>query len=266
LQDELNLKLNLTGGTLTGALDIGLSALGTTPTAALSLINATAAGAGAQQVSPSLLLEGRGWKTNATAASQIVRFRQNLLPVQGAANPTATWQLQSEINNSGTWVNNLVINSATGGLRLQGDTSDTLWRRTDTNQVYFGATNDTGTAIGANAGSFIGVVFGASGRIAWSSDTPSSTIDISLVRDAAHVLAQRNAANAQENRIYGTYTNASNYRRVSKGMSLDGVAFIRPEGAGTGASGNVLHISGLPTSNPGPGILWNDGGTPAIGT
>lgn len=27
-----------------------------------------------------------------------------------------------------------------------------------------------------------------------------------------------------------------------------------------------LHISGLPTSNPGAGILWNNGGTIAIGT
>jgi hypothetical protein len=73
-------------------------------------------------------------------------------------------------------------------------------------------------------------------------------------------------ANAQTNRLYGTVTDASNYRRLAMTMSTAGVAEIKPEGAGTGASGNVIHISGLPTSNPGPGILWNDGGTPAIGT
>lgn len=32
------------------------------------------------------------------------------------------------------------------------------------------------------------------------------------------------------------------------------------------ASSGSLHISSLPTSNPGPGILWNNAGTPAIGT
>jgi hypothetical protein len=87
-----------------------------------------------------------------------------------------------------------------------------------------------------------------------------------LWRDAANILALRNDTAAQEQRTYGTFTDASNYRRVAAGMSTAGVGFIRPEGAGTGASGNVIHISGLPTSNPGPGILWNNAGTPAIGT
>lgn len=90
--------------------------------------------------------------------------------------------------------------------------------------------------------------------------------DTYLERDAANIMAQRNAANAQTKRIYGTYTNASNYRRVSLAMTTAGVATLLPEGAGTGASGNVIHISGLPTSNPGPGILWNNAGSPAIGT
>jgi hypothetical protein len=49
-------------------------------------------------------------------------------------------------------------------------------------------------------------------------------------------------------------------------MSTAGVARIQPTGNGTGATGNVLHISGLPTSNPGPGILWNDAGTVKVGT
>jgi hypothetical protein len=33
-----------------------------------------------------------------------------------------------------------------------------------------------------------------------------------------------------------------------------------------GTASDTIHISGLPTSNPGPGILWNNAGTPAIGT
>lgn len=101
----------LTGtSTLTGAVDIvgstsntlkhTFNSLGTTQTngAGLWFTNTTAAAAGAQQISPSIVLEGRGWKTNATAASQSVKFAQYVLPVQGAANPTGTWTLNSSIN------------------------------------------------------------------------------------------------------------------------------------------------------------------------
>ena len=100
----------------------------------------------------------------------------------------------------------------------------------------------------------------------YAADPSNTSVDAAFARDAADTIAQRRGTNAQTSRLYGTYTDASNYRRLTKTMSTAGVAEIKPEGAGTGASGNVLHISGLPTSNPGPGILWNNAGTPAIGT
>lgn len=93
-----------------------------------------------------------------------------------------------------------------------------------------------------------------------------SNVDLVLERDLANTLAQRNGVNSQTSRLYGTYTDASNYRRLTKTMSAAGVAEIKPEGVGTGATGNVLYISGLPTSNPGPGILWNNGGVVNVGT
>ena len=92
------------------------------------------------------------------------------------------------------------------------------------------------------------------------------SLDVRLYRGEAGTFWQRNDANGQAYWLSGTYTDTSNYRRLSTGMTTAGVAHIRPEGAGTGASGNVLHISGLPTSNPGPGILWNNAGTIAVGT
>lgn len=107
------------------------------------------------------------------------------------------------------------------------------------------------------------------GSLNFGSDNPDFSIaaaDLRVFRDAANTLAQRNGTAAQESRVYGTFTDASNHRRLAMGMSSAGVAFLRPEGAGTGASGNVLHISGLPTSNPGPGILWNNAGTIEVGT
>jgi hypothetical protein len=92
--------VRLSGDTMTGALSVSLSALGTTSTAGASLINSTVAssGSGNQQVSPALLLRGNGWKTTATAASQTVDFIQDVLPVQGTTAPTGTWRLRTSIN------------------------------------------------------------------------------------------------------------------------------------------------------------------------
>ena len=133
-----------------------------------------------------------------------------------------------------------------------------------TARVNFAASGgfDTGVEIGSNL-----LVLASTSSLSWVSGTlPSSGIDIFVTRDAANTLAQRNGVNAQASRLYGTYTDASNYRRLTKTMSTGGVAEIKPEGAGTGASGNVLHISGLPTANPGPGILWNNLGAVVVGT
>jgi len=100
----------------------------------------------------------------------------------------------------------------------------------------------------------------------WAStnDAESGSIDLSLYRDAASILAQRNGTNAQTFRLYNTYTDASNYERLAISWGSN-IVSIKPENAGTG-SARVLYISGLPTSNPGAGILWNNAGTPAIGT
>lgn len=84
-----------------GVQTITASALGTTPTAYETLVNSTAAAAGAQQVSPAFVLQGNGWKTNATAASQTVAFQQHVLPIQGAANPTGALLFSSNINGAG---------------------------------------------------------------------------------------------------------------------------------------------------------------------
>jgi len=97
----------------TATLDILNLALAATQvtTAGLALTNTTAAVVGTQvQISPPVRWTGRGWKTNATAASQAVDFMAWVLPVTGAANPTGTWKLQSSINAS-AYTDRLVVTS-----------------------------------------------------------------------------------------------------------------------------------------------------------
>ena len=74
---------------------------GTSVNDTVQLFNTTAAAAGAQQYSPALHYQGQGWKTNATAASQAVDFRSYVIPIQGTANPTAEWVLESQVNGGG---------------------------------------------------------------------------------------------------------------------------------------------------------------------
>jgi len=100
----------ITGGTLisnvratidgNGWFSIFENSLTTTQslTRGLLLENATAATVGAQKISPALRLSGKGWKTNATAASQDVSFLIDVLPVQGAAAPTGNLQISTSIN------------------------------------------------------------------------------------------------------------------------------------------------------------------------
>jgi len=104
----------LTGtSTLTGAVVIDQTTTGAntlkflTPTLGVTSIdgkglwiqNATAAAAGAQQISGGVLWEGQGWATT-PVASQSVKFIADVLPVQGAANPTGLWRLRSSINGA----------------------------------------------------------------------------------------------------------------------------------------------------------------------
>lgn len=83
---------------LTNRTTVTIPALGGTTATGYSLVNTTAAAAGAQQVSPALQFEGFGWKTNAVAASQSVRWRQFLNPVEAAVSPTAQLAFQVSVN------------------------------------------------------------------------------------------------------------------------------------------------------------------------
>jgi hypothetical protein len=79
--------------------------------------------------------------------------------------------------------------------------------------------------------------------------------DVGWFRDAANIMALKLSSSAQTLRVYGT-TTGSKYAQLTH----DGTNAVL-----SASSGNV-HITNLPTSNPGPGILWNNAGTPAIGT
>lgn len=69
-----------------------------------------------------------------------------------------------------------------------------------------------------------------------------SSPDTLLQRDSAGVLAQRNGANAQEQRWYGTYVDSANGRWGSISVDSSGVVTLHAKGNGTGSSGNTLRL------------------------
>ena len=64
--------------------------------------------------------------------------------------------------------------------------------------------------------------------------------DVILLGDAAGVLALRNGTNAQTLRVYGTYTDSSNYERLSLSTTAGSGVTIAAETLGTGADN--LHL------------------------
>lgn len=206
---------------------------------------------------------------------------QSMLDLSGTWNTTGTpaaisLNVTDTASNAASRLLNLQVGGAnrfyvskSGGWFSRGGATNTDWfgePSTVQGWFLFGYGAGSNTVFGM---SWSGpeVVLNSGAAFGWSlAGNPVNGADLKLFRDAANTLAQRNGVNAQTKRLYGTYTDVSNYRRVAIAMTTGGVASIAPEGAGTGASGNVLHISGLPTSNPGPGILWNDAGTVKVGT
>lgn len=79
----------------------GSFSLGTTSTDGLVLANNTDAAAGAQQYSPRLRFSSEGWRTNATAESQVTDWVVENRPIQGAASPSSRLTWLSQVNAGG---------------------------------------------------------------------------------------------------------------------------------------------------------------------
>jgi hypothetical protein len=69
---------------------------------------------------------------------------------------------------------------------------------------------------------------------------PGGTTDLQILRDAANTLAQRRTTNAQTFRLYGTFTDGSNNRRLALTSTTGGAFTIAAQGLGTGLTGNTL--------------------------
>jgi hypothetical protein len=90
-----------------------------------------------------------------------------------------------------------------------------------------------------------GLINNATGIIGWGTSA-AAVPDLLLARGAANTLAQRNGTNAQTSWLFNTYTNDSNYERLSTTWTSN-VCYTKPENAGTGSARLYVPVTGSTT-------------------
>ena len=151
----------------------------------------------------------------------------------------------------------LTDNGGGSYVNIFGDTTNYLVVKaaSSANSFFFNGSTSNGPGLTVASGL----------NIAWASGTNAiNAQDLILARDAANVLAQRNGTNAQTARIYGTYTDASNYVRASLAATSTAVT-LAAETAGTGANDVPVVISpaGVSQVEVGNGVQFTEMTAPA---
>ena len=88
-----------------------------------------------------------------------------------------------------------------------------------------------------------GVSLLSTDALQWTDSTTFGSVDLVLRRQAADTLAQRRGTNKQRSEVFGTFTDASNFRRFYIDSTTAGAFTIGVEGLGNGASGNTLTVA-----------------------
>lgn len=146
----------------------------------------------------------------------------------------------TRINDNGTVSISSDVSSGTNPLTISYNNS-LLW------QFAFNGTfsGNTGTVLNIGAGL---MHLTSSGSGASAKANINTFYDLVIAPggigggSASSVVEVRNSTNSQRLNLYGTFTDASNYRRLFLSSTTAGAFTLGVEGAGTGASGNTLTV------------------------
>lgn len=231
LQSALDGKLSLTGGTLTGAVTSNLGTV-TTSTPALT-INQTCNNAGNTGTVYNLLSSNVSFASNPSFQNQSTYFNFNASGLGGGG----TGFLRAFIKDGELYISSEwgagTITLGTIGVRLSAIYGSGLVVSSTSGSAIFTA---------GYAGKIINHMGSGGIGASYSFASSGGAFVGDIVCEAANTIVFRNGANAQTFRLYGTYTDASNYRRLYLSSTTAGAFTIGVEGAGTGASGNTLTV------------------------
>lgn len=182
----------------------------------------------------------------ADAAAPVAQTLQVQGVVAGTSNTAGTnWTLKGSAG-TGTGAGGSIIfqvapagssgtaqNAYATALTIQGDRAAFF-----TNYATFASATIGLGYIGNNI-----VTVGANGSYSFgNANNNLNNPDVFLARDAANTLALRNSTNAQTFNVYNTYTDASNYERLSISWASN-ICTLSTSGAGTGATNRRLDIT-----------------------
>lgn len=149
--DDVNKRLGIGTTSPVAKLSVRRDNIGVTQDNSYGIIlnNTTAASSGNQQMSPPIVWRGQGWKTTATAASQSVDFRVDILPVQGTTAPTGIWNLKSSING-GAFTDIMTVSSSGSIIHTQTGATETIgtFGNSSAGKLYLGVGNGNQFAVG----------------------------------------------------------------------------------------------------------------------
>lgn len=187
-----------------------------------------------------------GWTTNGTTA--LTGGASTTIAI-GGATPGSN---ALAVTGTGAFSSTFIVGTTSSGIEL-GATSNR-------NLTFYNAAgpNISARIMGDQTGSGgqAKLQFASGGSIEWNSTASltGGTIDLTIYRDAANTLAQRNGVNAQTLRVYNTFTDASNYERVAADWATTANTLtLGAQAAGTGTlravnivgAGVGIGVSGL---------------------
>lgn len=137
-------------GTTTNTFKMVYSGLNTTPVvgAGIWLLDSDAATSGNQKISPSIIWEGNGFKSDATTGSKSVRWKADVLPIESSTLPGSMWRLSQDVNATGTYTDHLIVRAwyASAGVtgtsvELSSGTATRLVLGTNNSQIGYSSSS-----------------------------------------------------------------------------------------------------------------------------
>ena len=245
--------VRLSGDTMTGDLTLTDVILGRHAAASLRLGTPLESGWVTQQISPAGAIVGTTVNGNPTNNLVLTNAISTGTGANASAIVFSTYGTNGSSGSAiGTLSERLRITTS-GGIRINGDTTDTITRRADIGMVHFHGQSGTGTGIGGPVSP--GVNLGSGAALRWTNDTPASTADVTLSRAAANTLQLgTNTATASATAIGQTIKGPNATGTTSTGGSLTIAG-----GTGTSAGGAVI-ISTAATTTQATAVTVNKDG------
>lgn len=178
-----------------------------------------------------------GWTTNGTTT--ITGAASTTLAVGGATIGTNALAVTGTGTISGVFGTTATGASSAPSLTIRS--ADLGFYSPVAGEIFYASnTGGTGALVGFPRHSDAFLRLRNTVALSWTSGDPSATADdVVLTRDAANTLAQRNGVNAQTVRVYGTFTDTSNYERAYMTDNGSGTVTFGGQGAGTGVGVGV---------------------------